>query len=147
MFERRADASAEAVLKNLGTALALEIISNRSLIPGEKRALVDSGNYGVTLGDSQMHYLAEHWGEVGAEQQHENNVIQAVSCALTRDNEALIVEGVNDFLDALNNLWSTLDRLLVRANETTEAPPLEGGSALVSRTRGAGATQVLSPAA
>jgi hypothetical protein len=126
VFRRRNDASRTATWKNLGTALALEIISNRSLIPGEKRAIVDSGNYGVTLGDPEMHYLAEHWGEVGAEQHHEDNVVEAVTAALDVANAGLIREGVRDFLDSLAALWDTLDRLLIQPHTEKEAMSKQG---------------------
>lgn len=126
VFERRNDASPEATRKNLGTALALEIISNRSLIPGEKRAIVDSGIYGVSLEDPEMHYLAEHGGEIGAEQHHENNVVEAVSSVLDVSNAELIRQGVTDFLDSLAALWDALDGLLVQPNAPIEVPPVEG---------------------
>lgn len=118
VFDRRANGSPNATLRNLGTALALEVISNRSLIPGEKQALVDSGNYRVALEDPDMHYLEEHWGECGAEQQHERNVIEAVGEALTPATEAVLVGGVNDFLDSLAALWDVLDRTVLSGSDT-----------------------------
>jgi hypothetical protein len=126
VFRRRNDASPTATWKNLGTALALEIVSNRSLIPGEKYAIVDSGNYGVRLDDPEMRYLAEHWGEIGAEQHHEKNVVEAVTAVLNVTNADLIGEGVSDFLDALAALWDALDQLLVQPHTEAEALPDQG---------------------
>jgi hypothetical protein len=117
VFERRALTDPEATYRNLGTALALEIISNQSLIPGEKRAIVDSGNYGVTLDDPELHYLAEHWGECGAEQQHEKNVIEAVAGAIDPTTAPLISAGVDDFIQSVANLWDLLDSALLQSGE------------------------------
>jgi len=117
VFLRRGDPDPETTVKNLGTALALEIISNRSLIPGEKHALVDSGNYGVTLEDPEMHYLADHWGEAGAEQQHEQNVLEAVGSVLDPSTSPLIEQGVADFLETLSALWDVIDAALLRSGQ------------------------------
>jgi len=115
VFERRKLTDPASVMRNLGTALALEIISNQELIPGEKLALVDSGHYRVSLDAPEMHYLKEHWGECGAEHQHEANVVTAVETALSRDNEQLIHRGVVDFLEALVRLWDVLDAALLQS--------------------------------
>jgi len=112
-FDGRQQVDRNSTIRNLGTALALEMISNRQLIPGEKAALVDAGLYGATLDDAEMHYLLEHWGEIGAEQQHEKNAIAAVGSVLNDETEALIVEGVDMFLDALAALWDVLDAALL----------------------------------
>jgi hypothetical protein len=115
VFERRSRLDENATWKNLGTAFALEIISNQSLIPGEKHALVDSGHYGTTLEDPSMHYLADHWGEAGAEQSHENNVMEAVAMVLNDKNEKLILQGADDFLESLAKLWDVLDAALLQS--------------------------------
>ncbi|UNO43370.1 hypothetical protein [Streptomyces sp. MST-110588] len=112
-FDGRRRTDRDATLRNLGTALALEMISNRHLIPGWKAALVDSGHYGVTLESREMHYLLEHWGEIGAEEQHEKNAIAAVASVLNPTTEALITEGVDTFLDSLAALWDVLDAALL----------------------------------
>ncbi|HKS47436.1 MAG TPA: hypothetical protein VJT49_20470 [Amycolatopsis sp.] len=112
-FDGRQQDDRESTIRNLGVALALEMISNRQLIPGEKTALVDSGHYGASLEDTEMHYLLEHWGEIGAEQQHEKNAIAAVGSVLNEETEALIVEGVDTFLDSLAALWDVLDSALL----------------------------------
>ncbi len=113
VFERRSAHDAATTIRNLGTALALEIVSNRHLIPGEKAAIVDSGNYGAGLGSPELHYLEEHWGECGAEQHHEMNVIVAVDAALDADTAALIDEGALDFLDSLAGVWDLIDAALL----------------------------------
>ncbi len=121
VFERRALIDAASTQRNLGTALALEIISNQSLIPGEKRALVDSGNLPVNLHDPEMHYLAEHWGECGAEQQHERNVIEAVGATLTSDTAASIEAGITDFVETLASLWDVIDTALLGSGQLAVA--------------------------
>ncbi|MYT17988.1 hypothetical protein YWIDRAFT_07639 [Streptomyces sp. SceaMP-e96] len=113
VFRRRFSSEAETTVRNLGTALALEIISNQSLIPGEKRALIDSGHYKADLDEPEMHYMAEHWGEDGAEQQHEANVIKAVSSVMDASNSEQIEQGVEDFLSSLCALWDVLDAALL----------------------------------
>ncbi|AZS75799.1 hypothetical protein DDE74_37315 [Streptomyces lydicus] len=113
VFRRRFSSDAETTVRNLGTALALEIISNQSLIPGEKRALVDSGHYKADIDEPEMHYMAEHWGDDGAEQQHEANVIKAVSSVMDASNSEQIEQGVEDFLSSLCALWDVLDAALL----------------------------------
>ncbi|OBU85919.1 hypothetical protein [Chromobacterium subtsugae] len=114
-FQRRARSDFDSTMRNLGTAFALEIISNRALIPGEKQALVDTGHYGVRLEDPEMHYLLDHWGECGAESQHENHVREAVAATLTASTAPLILEGMLDFLDPLAEMWDVLDQSLLHA--------------------------------
>lgn len=113
VFDRRKLTDRESTLRNLGSALALEMISNGHLIPGEKQCLVDSGLYGVRMEDPEMHYLFEHWGEVGAEQQHEQNAVSAISTVLDEQTEPFIMEGVNDFLNSLEGMWDLLDSALL----------------------------------
>jgi hypothetical protein len=115
VFERRVLVDKDATYRNLGTALALEMISNRQLIPGEKHALVDSGVYKANLNEAEMHYLLEHWGEVGAEQQHEKNAIEAVGLVADERAQRLIKEGADDFLNSLTALWDLLDTSLLQS--------------------------------
>ncbi|HKU38956.1 MAG TPA: hypothetical protein VJR89_12435, partial [Polyangiales bacterium] len=121
VFERRNETDRESTFRNIGSALALEIISNRQLIPGEKHCLVDSGLYGATLDDESMHYLKEHWGEIGAEQQHEKNAIQAVNNVLNEETGPFIMEGAREFLDSLASLWDLLDSALLQSGHTRRA--------------------------
>jgi hypothetical protein len=115
VFDRRRKTDEESTYRNLGTALALEIISNNQLIPGEKHCLVDSGLYDVSLKTPEMHYLLEHWGEIGAEQQHEKNAINAIDSMLNDKTEAWINEGADEFLDSLTRLWDLLDSSLLQS--------------------------------
>lgn len=121
-FDGRQETDRDSTIRNLGVALALEMISNRHLIPGEKECLVDSGLYGATLEEEPMHYLLEHWGEIGAEQQHEKNAISAVGSVLNSETESLIVEGVYLFLDSLAALWDVLDSALLTSGQATAEP-------------------------
>lgn len=119
VFDGRQATDRDNTIRNLGIALALEMISNRQLIPGEKACLVDAGHYGASLDDPEMHYLLEHWGEIGAEQQHEKNAITAVGSVLNEHTEQLIRDGAMAFLDALCALWDTLDTALLTSGEPT----------------------------
>jgi len=121
VFEKRNLSDADSTLTSLGASLALEIVSNQHLIPGEKASLVDSGLYGVSLEEEAMHYLAEHWGECGAEQQHEKNVIEAIDAVMTPENEELIFNGAFNFLESLARLWDIIDASLLQSG-IREAP-------------------------
>ncbi|OGV25295.1 MAG: hypothetical protein A3F18_06985 [Legionellales bacterium RIFCSPHIGHO2_12_FULL_37_14] len=113
VFEGRKKTDLHSVLKNLGAMIALEMISNGQLIPGEKHCLIDSGLYKVSLEDKEMHYLAEHWGEAGAEAMHEQTAQEAVKAVMTADNKDLVFSGAKDFLDSLLALWDTLNAALL----------------------------------
>jgi hypothetical protein len=115
VFERRMLMDEESIYKNLGTTLALEMVSNRMLIPGEKRCLVDSGLYSATIDEPEMHYLLEHYGETGAEAKHEQNAIDALASVLTPETEPLIQAGALDFLNSLAALWDLLDAALLES--------------------------------
>jgi hypothetical protein len=115
VFEGRKRTDRESTIRNLGAALALEMVSNGHLIPGEKRCLVDSGIYGASMDDKEMHYLVEHYGEIGAEQQHEKNAIAAVAAILNDETEPLVMEGIRDFLDSLERFWDFLDSALLQS--------------------------------
>lgn len=120
VFDGRKRTDRESTLRNLGTALALEMISNRQLIPGEKHCLIDSGLYGTTMDEPEMHYMEEHWGEIGAEQQHEKNAIMAVASVLSAETEPYIMAGAKEFLDSLASLWDVLDSALLQSGYKVE---------------------------
>jgi len=120
VFDHRKLTDIENTYRNLGTTLALEMISNQQLIPGEKYCLVDSGIYNADLEKPEMHYLLEHWGEVGAEQHHEQNARTAVELALKTEYAHLVIEGADDFLDSLTGLWDVLDAALLQSGVATQ---------------------------
>jgi hypothetical protein len=122
VFERRKNRDRASTLKNIGVALALEMISNQHLIPGEKHCLIDSAIYRAAMDEPEMHYLLEHWGEIGAEQQHEKNAIAVVQ-SMEGDTEALalIEQGIDEFLNALTSLWDVLDASLLQSGWRREA--------------------------
>jgi hypothetical protein len=64
-----------------------------------------------------MHYLLEHWGKIGAEQQHEKSAIAAAGPVLNDETEPLILEGATAVLNALAALWDALDAGLLRSGE------------------------------
>lgn len=68
-----------------------------------------------------MHYLLEHYGETGAECQHEQNAIEAVGSVLNADNSAAIVQGADDFLNNLEALWDLLDATLLQTQSNCVA--------------------------
>jgi len=113
ILERRDLTDRDSTLRNMGTTLALEMISNRHLIPGEKECLVDSNVYKVSMDEPEMHYLLEHWGEIGAEQQHEQNAMAALNAVHDDREKTLIIEGADDFLNALAAVWDLLDSSLI----------------------------------
>lgn len=115
VFERRERMEQEVVLQNLGTTIALEMISNRHLIPGEKQCLVDAGLYNAGMEEPEMHYLLEHYGETGAEAMHEQHAIDAVATLMTESNQHLFYSGASDFLDSLAELWDLLDSALLES--------------------------------
>lgn len=117
VMARREARDRETTLKNLGTTLALEVISNQHLIPGEKNCLIDAGLYGVELDAEPMHYLLEHWGECGAEEQHEQHAFDAIESVLDDRTEPWIRQGAVDFLDALAALWDVLDASLLQSGQ------------------------------
>jgi len=117
VFERRRDTDIDSIYRNLGTTLALEMISNRHLIPGEKRCLIDSGLYGTSIDEPEMHYLKEHFGETGAEAMHEQNAVDAVGSILDDSNKALVKQGADDFLNTLSSLWDLLDAALLQSGQ------------------------------
>lgn len=76
---------------NLGTMLGIERLANQNIIPGEVKAFIDSKHYRVKLSDPEMHYLEEHYGELGAESWHQAT-LERISKTLGRDDEILIAE-------------------------------------------------------
>ncbi len=117
VFDGRNKMDSDSTYRNLGVAVALEMISNRQLIPGEKHCLVDSGIYKADLNEPEMHYLLEHWGEAGAEEQHEKNAFEALNSVTNNQTLPLIMEGVDDFLNSLAGLWDLLDAALLGSGQ------------------------------
>lgn len=76
---------------NIGTMLGIERLANQNIIPGEVKAFIDSNHYGVKLSDPEMHYLVEHYGELGAEAWHQAT-LEKTSKILGTDDEILIAE-------------------------------------------------------
>jgi hypothetical protein len=127
VFEGRKRTDRETTIRNLGVAVALEMVSNGHLIPGEKHCLVDSGVYGVSMEEEPMHYLLEHYGEIGAEQQHEKNAIAAVDAILDEETESLVMEGIHNFLDSLERMWDVLDSALLQSGYVQRSKSVETG--------------------
>ena len=76
---------------NLGTMLGIERLANQNIIPGEVKAFIDSNHYGVKLSDPEMHYLEEHYGELGAESWHQAT-LERIRKRLGRNDQILIAE-------------------------------------------------------
>ncbi len=121
VFERRKQKDYEPTLLNLGSALALEMVSNNHLIPGEKYCLIDRGLYEATMEHPEMRYIVEHWGALGAEQQHEEKICKAVASVLNEETEALIIEGANGLLESLVSFWDLLDTALLQSGYKSAA--------------------------
>lgn len=120
VLNRREATDYETTIKNIGTTLALEKISNCQLIPGEKECLIDSQIYNVDINDPEMHYLLEHYGEIGAEQQHEKYAIEMVESVLNEKTSSLLLAGMDDFLDSLADVWDLLDLALLQSGIQSE---------------------------
>jgi len=118
VFFRRNKMDRENTWRNIGSTIALETISHQHLIPGEKHCLIDNKLYSVNLKDNEMHYLEEHWGELGAEKEHEANALQILDSIINKKNAKFIMEGVNDFLNSLYALWNFLDSVLLQSGIT-----------------------------
>ena len=124
VFERRELTDEGSTYRNLGTTLALELLANRLIIPGEVRCLVGSKRYGVSLADREMHYLAEHYGEAGAEAEHEQKALAALAPVVTPAAEALVTAGADELLGALAELLDQLDRVVLQSGRTRDVPAL-----------------------
>jgi hypothetical protein len=113
VFERRKRTDRESTYKNVGTLLAIEMLANNQIIPGEYKCLIHSGAYPLDINAPELEYLREHGGDDGgAEEWHEREAIKAVSGLLNEDTEALIQDGAMECLDAINGLFDLLDRAL-----------------------------------
>jgi hypothetical protein len=115
-FEAREKCDLYSVAYSLGVTIALEAVSHRHLIPGEIAAL--TGAYGVSLTEPEMKYLAEHGGEGGAEEEHEQYAIDAIVQFTASDlmNEKMrdaMHHGARDFCDRLAELWDALDVIVL----------------------------------
>ncbi len=121
VMNRREATDYDTTIRNIGSTLALEKISNRQLIPGEKLCLIDSNLYNIDINDPEMHYLMEHYGEIGAEQQHEKYAVEMVESVLNDNTAHLLLQGMNDFLDSLASLWDLLDAALLQSGHKAAA--------------------------
>ncbi len=111
VFRMREGASLAHALYSLGVMLPLEMAAHRQIIPGEVDAFIERGHYGLTL--DRVGYLAEHAGEQGAERIHEDTIITLLrDIRLTPDQEAEVMRGCTEFLDALQGFYDALDRLI-----------------------------------
>ena len=108
VFALRAKDDAESTYLNIGALLVIELLANGHIIPGMTHCLLDAGLYGLKLEEPEMEYLREHAGETGAENWHERVAIRAVEGVMTPESEALVVQGVNDTLEAVAALWDTI---------------------------------------
>ncbi|MBP6084717.1 hypothetical protein KA517_00570 [Candidatus Gracilibacteria bacterium] len=79
IFDERKSTDPRTIPHNLGILLGIEKLANRNIIPGEVAAFITSGHYDCYLETPEMHYLAEHYGELGAEEDHERKIVAVVS--------------------------------------------------------------------
>jgi len=56
-----------------------------------------------------------HWGEIGAEEEHEKYAMAAILAMLTDETEPFVLRGVHDFLDSLADLLDVLDAALLQS--------------------------------
>jgi hypothetical protein len=114
VFDRRKEVDRDSTYRNIGALLAIEMLANGQIIPGEQHCLVESGLYGLAMDDVGMEYLREHAGDDGAEQWHEQQATQAVGAMLDAGSAALIFDGTRECLDAVCGLWDLLEATLLQ---------------------------------
>jgi pyrroloquinoline quinone (PQQ) biosynthesis protein C len=68
-----------------------------------------------------MHYLLEHYGETGAEAQHERNAIDAIASVLDDSNRSTVEAGADAFLLSLSAMWDLLDSALLASGASMSA--------------------------
>lgn len=110
-FERRSFAkTANEVAYWLGATYAVEVMANRSIIPGEVIAFVESGFYDVVL--HELPYLVEHAGEQGAEINHERlmegALEEVVAAGLDRSE---IERGIVETMNVISTFYDGLMRV------------------------------------
>lgn len=120
IFERRKLTDYNSTLISLGSALALELVSNNHIIPGIKHCLIDSNLYDVNMEAPEMFYIKEHWGELGAEHQHESMMLEAINSACSGNNFHYLMKGANDLLNSLLRFWRFLDKVLLIDERTVQ---------------------------
>lgn len=112
-FRQRADTRREMVAYNVGGMLAVEMLANRHIIPGEIRAIAYSDHYDVDLDQPDLAYLAEHAGENGAEAQHEKAIRKITADLLEHDNLAAFVgNGAQITCDIVGEFYDVLETVL-----------------------------------
>jgi hypothetical protein len=108
IFDQRRSTNPRTIPHNLGILLGIEKLANRNIIPGEVAAFITSGHYDCTLKTPEMRYLADHYGELGAEEDHEQKIVAVVSqlpeeSAAISAGETTIYEATQAYYDEMQD--------------------------------------------
>ncbi len=108
IFDQRKSTNPSTIPHNLGILLGIEKLANRNIIPGEVAAFITSGHYNCSLETPEMRYLADHYGELGAEEDHEQKIIKVVSqlheeSAAISAGETTIYEATQAYYDEMQD--------------------------------------------
>jgi len=115
LFASRSFTEPERVYFSLGAMLTVEFFANRHIIPGEKAAFVDSRRYHRTLADPEMHYLAERWGELGAEHAHEALIRRVIDQLADPRALAAVDQGVSEACQRIESFYDLLYTTLLQS--------------------------------
>ncbi len=118
LFEPIKHTNRSEIMSALGVRLAVEILANRQIIPGELQAFIDSKKYvlkgkPIELTSPKMNYLREHAGEYGAEQEHEKKMFSVLLAAVEETDLPVVVNGSIQMCDALEKLYNKMKAHLV----------------------------------
>jgi hypothetical protein len=101
------------VYKSLGAYLALDVMTDHHIIPGQINAFVKSKKYGVRL--SELEYLRKHYAEYSAAAVHGLKLRSALMIVPHSDNAFTHVkQGTKEFMDALQLFYDELVAIIVK---------------------------------
>jgi len=103
----------ECVFRSLGAYLALDVMTDHHIIPGQIKAFVKSRKYGMQL--SELEYLRKHYAEYSAAAVHGLKLRSALMIVPHSVNAYTQVElGAIEFLDTLQLLYDELTEIIVK---------------------------------
>ncbi len=116
IFVARAYEDYDSVFYSLGAYLALEVMAEYHIIPGQIDAFIRSGHYGVSLNDEALRYLRKHHEEFNADVIHALRIRSALRIVPANTSATPLVEkGAAEFMDALEDFYDELTEIIVNA--------------------------------
>lgn len=113
IFDQRDYDDQEALNYSLGAFLALDVMTDHHIIPGQIKCFVGSGHYGVALGDPDIEYLNKHLREYEHASRHDMKLKSAdLIVTETPSSYAYVNKGMQEFLDTLVLFYSELTELV-----------------------------------